>query len=603
MAKRIIIISSFPILIALAAIALIMTGIVHSQPSVPFDADSARTQIIALAGEGKLMEMDDAITKLSTEVKDNSVLSTNYYIIADSLAWRRINSRASQLYQTVIDKSPDASLISKAQLGLVRVEILGLIEDKKFMEAKEKLDSIITDFNNVSTLGMTLFHLGQEFSWRHRYEEAIEAFDNVSSGEYSQSAKLWSARSNVCSIISKGPVSGANDNEITAAIDKLMSDFAGDSGLAETLYWIGKEYEWKKGTTINRTGWYDTPNSVYQKIMQAFSDTPYGQEAEWDQKRLSHRMKIYKLMKEPNQATTDAAIEAMVKDLNDRPELSVELYWVAFGYEEQPDKLAEAEKIYERIIKECPGTEEADRANLDLRRRIMCDLFDAGDINSSLTHLDQFIKDFNQHYYAGDCLGRAEIGFYTKATELRIQNTKEESKKYAAKAADVWEKIQSNNLNITTDLVYLYYYAGANYLLLEKWDEAISNFQKLLDNWPDFPYTCLCQHSIAGSLENLRDSGSVPKEGINPLIEDAYKAILSKYPNCYAVKDATYKLGGIMLAKGDKASALYYYQQFLELTKSLDTAKAKCSSDKKIMMKREDAKAKIAQIIAQGGTN
>jgi len=75
-------------------------------------------------------------------------------------------------------------------------------------------------------------------------------------------------------------------------------------------------------------------------------------------------MKIYKLMKEPNQAATDAAIEAMVKDFNDRPELSVELYWIAFGYEEYPDKMPQAEKIYERIIKECPGTEEADKAQL-----------------------------------------------------------------------------------------------------------------------------------------------------------------------------------------------------------------------------------------------
>ncbi|RPJ78989.1 MAG: hypothetical protein EHM20_02550, partial [Alphaproteobacteria bacterium] len=168
---------------------------------------------------------------------------------------------------------------------------------------------------------------------------------------------------------------------------------------------------------------------------------------------------------------------------------------------------------------------------------------------------------------------------------------------------DVWEKIQSNNLNITTDLVYLYYYAGANYLLLEKWDEAISNFQKVLDKWPDFLYACVCQDAIAGSYEVLRDTGKAPKEGINTLLEEAYEAILAKYPDCYAFKNTTYKMGGLMFEKGDNQSALYYYNKFLELTKSLETARITCSQDKKLKIERDEVKTKIASFSAIGGSN
>ena len=216
---------------------------------------------------------------------------------------------------------------------------------------------------------------------------------------FSKEVQLWSARANVCSLIGK-----STDTEVVAATDKLMSDFAGNAGLAEAVYWISKEYEWKKGTTTDRTSWYDTPNSVYQKLMQQFSDTPYGQDAQWDQKRLAYRMKIFKLISEPNQAATDAAIETMITDLKGRPELAGELYWIACGYEEHPDKLLQAKQMYERIVKDCPGTDEAGRAALDVRRRIFGDVLDSGDVNSAYTLLDNFIADFKQNLLPGDCL-------------------------------------------------------------------------------------------------------------------------------------------------------------------------------------------------------
>jgi hypothetical protein len=256
MAKRIILISSFPLLVAIAIIAIVLASIGHGQPavstveppaSIPADIDSARAKIISLADAGKLAEMDAAVNKLTTDCTDTAVLTTNYYIIADSFTWRRMYDRANRLFQLVIDNSANSSLVVKARLGLARVEILGLIGEKKFSVAQGKLDSMIADFNNEPALPVALFHIGQEFSWQHRYTEAIDAFDHISPvSELSQQAKLWSARSNVCSLISKAASTGsgqATDTEVVVAIDKLMSDFAGDTGLAEAVYWISKEYE------------------------------------------------------------------------------------------------------------------------------------------------------------------------------------------------------------------------------------------------------------------------------------------------------------------------------------------------------------------------
>jgi tetratricopeptide (TPR) repeat protein len=395
----------------------------------------------------------------------------------------------------------------------------------------------------------------------------------------------------------------AKDSEIVAAIDKLMNDFAGDAGLAEAVYWISKEYEWKKGTSLNRSDWYNTPNSVYAKIMQEFGDTPFGIEAEWDQKRLTHRMKIFKLLSEPNQDATDAAIEAMAADLKGRPELANELYWLACGYEEQY-KGEQAKKMYERIVKDCPGTDEADRAALDVPRRTIFDLFYAGDPNAAIL-LDKFIADFNQNSYAGDCLGRVVIGCYKRAVELKEQKQPEKAMRYREVAANIWERIQKENLHIGTNAVYLYFYVGANYLELRQWENTIENFQKVIDDYPDFEHACTVQTAMSYCYEQLRDSGDLPKEGVNPILEETYKAILSNYPGCYATKEISYRMAGLMLEKGDKTSASTYYKMLLQAAQSeserLSTIYKgkKPPPDKRI----ETVQAKLAELAVKGGNN
>ena len=663
MAKRIILISSFPLLVAIAIIAIVLAGIGHGQPAVtPADIEQAKSQIISLVETGKLDDANAAVDKImalpasrdkgaalqqiagtyqnagqadkaitisdyvlknwpkgsfavwagmsmaisqidkgnTTEAEattasmiadyaDNADLPVTLSVIADTYSWRKKFDKSEKLYAIIAEKFPNSTVASKARLAVVGVNALAFIEDKNYSLAQKQVELMIKDFNNQPELPAMLFRIGQEFSWQHRYTEAKDAFDYItdksSNTSLSQQAKLWSARANVCSLIGK-----AKDTEVVASIDKLMNDFASDAGLADTVYWISKEYEWKKGTSINRTGWYDTPNSVYQKLMQQFSDTPYGQQAEWDQKRLAHRMKIFKLMQEPNQAATDAAIETMATDLKDRPELAGELYWIACGYEEHPDKMPQAEQIYARIVKDCLGTDEADRAALDIQRRTICDLFDADDANTATTLLDKFVADFGQNPYSGTCLSRAVRGFYVAGAEFRDKNRPEKAKQYCEIAANIWQKLPKDTLQKGADSTYLYFYVAINYHELGRWADAIDNYQKVLDDYPDFEHSCGINAAIGVCYESLRDKEGVPKEQVNPLIEEAYKAVLANSSGCYSTPDVAYKLAGIMLEKGDKAAAAKYYRKFLDVAKRNDDRIA-------------TVKAKLSELAADGGNN
>ena len=123
-----------------------------------------------------------------------------------------------------------------------------------------------------------------------------------------------------------------------------------------------------------------------------------------------------------------------------------------------------------------------------------------------------------------------------------------------------------------------------------RWDDAIKNYQKVVNNWPEFEYACGINAAIGRCYEALRDKEGVPKEAVNPLIEEAYKAALASNSDCYSNCEVAYRLAGMMLDKGDKASAAKYYEKFLEKAKPKDNRLA-------------PVKAKLAELTAEGGTN
>jgi tetratricopeptide (TPR) repeat protein len=562
MAKRIIIISSFPVCIILVVLAIVFVLHLSSGQAQQPNIESATSQILSLVKEGKIIEADAATDNLLTNYSNDPDLPAEISVIADTYCWNRKLDNAERLYNYTITNPFDNTWQTKARLNTARIDILKLIDQKKFSQAKEQLDFMVKDFGDEPNLPVALFHIGQEFGWQRRYDESKAAFNylttDFSNTSLGQEAKLWSDRINICSLINGQK---ASDTDIATAIDKLISDYKDDSRLIDTLFWLSREYEWTKGASNNRTDWYNTPNSIYDRLVSQFK---YGQ-AEWDYKRLSYRMKIFNLMKGTDQNAVDSTIEQMVTEFTGRPELAGELYWIACGYEEYLDKGPQAIQIYERIIKECPDSVESDNATLDIRRRIIWETIYTDEINTAEVLLDKFIADFKDNPYAGVCLGRIIYGCYKRAFELKGENQTGKAQQYNEICAAVWEKITDNNLQIGTENIFLYFYAACNYHQLQSWDKAIETYQKILDIRPDFKYGCGIQAAIGYCYEKIRDSNEVPKEAINPIIEDAYKAVLENYAGCMASKSIAIRLGDMMLEKGDKTNAIVYYRKFLEL--------------------------------------
>ena len=124
-----------------------------------------------------------------------------------------------------------------------------------------------------------------------------------------------------------------------------------------------------------------------------------------------------------------------------------------------------------------------------------------------------------------------------------------------------------------------------------------------MDNSPDFEYACGIEAAIGWCYEKLRDEGGVPKEEINPLIEQAFIAVVANSSGCYATNEVAYRLAGMMLEKGDKVSAVKYYRKFLDTAKPFRAdsgAPPRLRSRQPQDSRIETVKAKIAEL---EGTN
>jgi predicted negative regulator of RcsB-dependent stress response len=165
MAKRIILISSFPVCIVLVIIALVLAGAGYGQSaSTPADVEQAKSQSISLVNLGKLDDANAAVDKLIADYANNAHLASNLVGTAGQYAWDRNYDGAQRLYHAVIDNHPDNPFVTKARVGLARLNVLTLIEEKKYSLAEQQVESMAVDFNSEPDLPVALFHIGKEFT-------------------------------------------------------------------------------------------------------------------------------------------------------------------------------------------------------------------------------------------------------------------------------------------------------------------------------------------------------------------------------------------------------------------------------------------------------
>ncbi|NIT60466.1 MAG: tetratricopeptide repeat protein [Aliifodinibius sp.] len=114
------------------------------------------------------------------------------------------------------------------------------------------------------------------------------------------------------------------------------------------------------------------------------------------------------------------------------------------------------------------------------------------------------------------------------------------------------------------------YFTAVCYRRFGEYEKAITHYQKVVDNWPDYQYAWSAQYLIGSCYEKLKYYNSLPESEADPKIEEAYKAVVEKYPDSAMGPTASLKLGHLNLKRGQKIEAVQYFALFLATARPTD---------------------------------
>jgi len=167
--------------------------------------------------------------------------------------------------------------------------------------------------------------------------------------------------------------------------------------------------------------------------------------------------------------------------------------------------------------------------------------------------------------------------YYNKALYIRSDpNLPEaEAKDYFQKTINVWERVITE-LPASAEYTPRFYYITAVLYSQElaEYQKGIDYYTIVVKNWPDYQYAWHAQYFIGMYYEKLINAGGISELEANPLIEQAYKAVVDNYPDSESTPYAAQKLGWMNFHSAQWVEAAKYFEFFLE--KSEDN-QAMCS--------------------------
>jgi len=329
------------------------------------------------------------------------------------------------------------------------------------------------------------------------------------------------------------------------AFEKLLTVFAEQPTLPKEIYQVAGRYDELKK--------YDKARQLYQYNVEHFPDYNDVQ-VMWSQVEI-----IKSHIRDANEPAADAAFNKLLAVFSQQPTISKEIYEVANAYS-KAGRYEKANRLYKHVVEHWPGSTGEMWAKMDLAKTDI----GLGNYTAADKTIDILIADFNDNPELPTAIFMLGEEYYNLAFRHENEGRDTEAKEHFRKALAIWERIVTElPESDATATAHAYYFSAGCYRKLGKYEKAVEHFQTVVDTWPNYQYAWSAQCLIGECYEKLRDSGAISEAEANPLIEQAYQAVIEKYPDCSLVGHACLKLGDMYLQKGSRDEAVACLELFL----------------------------------------
>lgn len=355
------------------------------------------------------------------------------------------------------------------------------------------------------------------------------------------SEELDQAKSDVVSLIR-----GGNYAQAKVQAEELIADFSGNPELPKIIYKIAEGYRWSSKSAKDK---YEYAEIFYQQIIQDYPSSAYADKAAL----CISRGKVLSLIISQDFDAAEQALDDMVANFPNNPNLPDELYWIGrgFGYWERH----EGEKsAYQQIIQNYPDSPYANRAQLGFAKANIQSLIISQDYEGADEALDEMIIDFSIHPDLSEALywiaGRFEwSGRFEDAKSVHqqiIQNYPESSS--ASKSVLGLQRADVLSLIMSQD------YDGADEVL----DKMITNFSE----HPDLPDTLLSigKRCYEKGLSEEKEGFAFQSRGHLKKAVEIWDRLISEFPDFSLTPEACCWAGDCYLKLGKYRDSISCFQ-------------------------------------------
>jgi tetratricopeptide (TPR) repeat protein len=416
--------------------------------------------------------------------------------------------------------------------------------------AQAEFDKLISLFSSHPALSEGIWSIGRTYSAVRKFDSAFKV--HTYNAEHFPDTELG-----MCSQVEivRYHIRNANDAAADAAVDKLLAMFSKQPNLPKEIYQLAVE--------VNKAGKRERAIRLHQCNVAHFPIDMYAMRSQVEI--------VYSYIRDGNEPAADAAFNKLLTVFSSQPTLPKKVHEIADAYSiaGRDDK---ANQLYQYVInlpKADPKSGQSILAKAGMARLNIS----LGNDAAVQTDVNNLIADFKDNPDLPQAIFTVGDEYYNKTLNNKGEPNLSEAKakEYYQKALAVWERIitelpKSESIFIT----HAYCLSAVCYHELGNHEKAIEYFQKVVTDWPDYEYAWSAQYLIGECYEDLQRSGILPASEGSPLMEQAYKAVIEKYPDCSLVGPACLKLGWPRFQKGQWSDAAYYFELFLQKSPSDD---------------------------------
>ncbi len=464
------------------------------------------------------------------------------------------------LYELVIQKYPDNWVVPTAKLNLAKMNVLSLIvELADEADVQAAIDNLIVDFSDHPDLPKALHSIATQYEWSGfppstRYQAANDLYQQI----IELSPESWCAARSELNIrkieIWSLIESVADEAAIQDAIDSLIADFNDHSDLPVALHAIAIKYQ----EEYQEERKYTKAKSICELIIQQYPDSWVVDMAQLDIPKIN----ILSLIGAGDYAAAEEEIDNLLADYPEHSRLPEALHSIASWYE-RSKKYPEATDIYQQLIEQYPASWQSDIARLSIPKMDIISLIVSGEDNTAQVVIDELIADFNDSPGLVKAIYQIAGEYYDVACRQQNKGDVEQAKENFNKAIDVCQRATEElaPCATTADVCHL---AGSCYWQLGEYETALQHLSRSVNNWPNYEYDWHVRFLIGYCYEGLRRTGILPTAEANAQIEQAYRVLVEKYPDCPSVKHALSRLGQISFWRSDWPGVINYFGRYLQ---------------------------------------